>query len=161
MELKDIKVGMKVKIPQVFPLGLPVLVPFLLRLKHNKSDHEILRSIIKKELGKEQDFLYVVEIEEAGCGRTKVHLGCRPSELGFGAFYPEDLEPYEEPKEEPISKNSSYRYWYMGFEDFKAINQIVNEINHTKKEPKEEPIWMVFMCSCFKRWVKKVKGDFR
>jgi hypothetical protein len=126
MELKDIKVGMKVKIPQVFSLGLPV--------------SEILRSMTKWALGKEQDFLYVVEIEQAGCGRTKVHLGCRPSELGFGSFYPEYLEPYEEPKEEPISKhiekdldtNPRLRSCCMKFEDFKAINQIVNEINYTK-----------------------------
>lgn len=145
MELKDIKVGMKVKIPKVLSLGLPLFLPLLFPinfLRLNKSEHEILRSMIKWELGKEQDFLYVVEIEKTGCGRTKVHLGCRPSELGFGYYYPEDLEPYEEPKEEPISKpiekdldtNSRSRYCYMGFEDFKAINQIVNEINHTKSE---------------------------
>lgn len=66
--------------------------------------------------------------------------------------------PNEEPYEEPISKLIEKdldtiprsRSCYMKFEDFKAINQIVNEINHTKSE------WILSVC-VVKDELKKLK----
>jgi hypothetical protein len=89
MQLKDIKVGMKVKIPNVesrtfYPEG---------RYGTLERNKQIIRVNYLN-----QDYLYVVHIYAFMERQDCVVLGLKPLLNGMGTYFPSDIEEYVEPK---------------------------------------------------------------
>jgi hypothetical protein len=95
MQLKDIKVGMKVKIPDIESRSICPKGQYG-ALGRNKS--------LIKACGLSQDYLYVTKILDITERHDCVCLGAKPNYMGMGSYFPSDIEPYEGPKKEFFDK---------------------------------------------------------